>query len=76
MFGGLFDFLIQAVLIIDEDDIKTFKYGKSSEDDYVEEYKEDYEENFAKETDVLESYNDYLQSFEDALEDYNFVTWL
>ena len=74
MFGGLFDFLIQAVLIIDEDDIKTFKYGKSSEDDYVEEYKEDYEENFAKETDVLESYNDYLQSFEDALEDYNFVT--
>ena len=74
MFGGLFDFLIQAVLIIDEDDIKTFKYGKSYEDDYVEEYKEDYEEIFTKETDVLESYNDYLQSFEDALEDYNFVT--
>lgn len=74
MFGGLFDFLIQAVLIIDEDDVKAFKYGKSSENDYVEEYKEDYEENFAKETEVLESYNDYLQSFEDALEDYNFVT--
>lgn len=68
MFYGLFDFLIQAILIVDEDDIKALKYGKSYEDDYEEDEVEDYNA-YEEENDFIESYNDYLQSFEDDLED-------
>lgn len=51
MFTGLLDFLIQTILMIEEDDILDLKYGKDREKYSEEDVDEDVDENIDENVD-------------------------